>query len=190
MIWKEIFIINPKYNTSDIMFANPDEIIKSYEKYSYHELLKVRDDLVEDMRNFENDNFPHDLWDSTAKPDEAYRITAEILSGVLKLMMDKFCENDYPPSYRGIENNPNSFVIKRVDDEGKLLDIEKYMEQFENASGDIIEQEINELLDLILKCEDKFSKIDDMENSKEYEEYLQYQKYLTALENLFYEYMY
>ena len=104
--------------------------------------------------------------------------------------MDKFCENDYPPSYRGIENNPNSFVIKRVDDEGELLDIEKYMGQFENASGDIIEQEINELLDLILKCEDELSKTEDMENSKEYSQYQQYQNYLTALENLFYEYMY
>ena len=40
------------------MFADSALIIKSYEKYSYKELLKVRDDLVEDMRNFENDRFP------------------------------------------------------------------------------------------------------------------------------------
>ena len=39
------------------MFADSALIIKSYEKYSYKELLKVRDDLVEDMRNFENDRF-------------------------------------------------------------------------------------------------------------------------------------
>ena len=44
------------------MFADSALIIKSYEKYSYKELLKVRDDLVEDMRNFENDRFPPDLW--------------------------------------------------------------------------------------------------------------------------------
>ena len=56
------------------MFADSALIIKSYEKYSYKELLKVRDDLVEDMRNFENDRFPPDLWQSDAKPDEAFEV--------------------------------------------------------------------------------------------------------------------
>ncbi len=169
------------------MFADSDLIIKSYEKYSYKELLKARDDLVEDMRNFENDRFPPDLWQSDAKPDEAYKITAEILGGILKLMMEKFCEDDYPPSYHGTDTNPNSLVIKREDDEGELLSVEEYLKQFEHASGDIIEQEINGLLDLILDLEDNISKIDDKENSREYGQYMQYQAYLSELENLYYK---
>ena len=152
------------------MFADSALIIKSYEKYSYKELLKVRDDLVEDMRNFENDRFPPDLWQSDAKPDEAYKITAEILGGILKLMMEKFCEDDYPPSYHGTDSIPNSIVIKREDEEGALLSVEEYMKQFEHASG-----------------EDNISKTDDKENSKEYDQYMHYQAYLSELENLFYQ---
>lgn len=169
------------------MFADSALIIKSYEKYSYKELLKARDDLVEDMRNFENDRFPPDLWQSDAKPDEAYEITAEILMGILKLMMEKFCEDDYPPSYHGTDSIPNSIVIKREDEEGALLSVEEYMKQFEHASGDIIEQEINGLLDSILDLEDNISKTDDKENSKEYDQYMHYQAYLSELENLFYQ---
>ena len=148
------------------MFADSALIIKSYEKYSYKELLKVRDDLVEDMRNFENDRF--------------------ILGGILKLMMEKFSEDDYPPSYHGTDSIPNSIVIKREDDEGTLLSVEEYLKQFEHASGDIIEQEINGLLDLILDLEDNISKMDDKENSREYGQYMHYQAYLSELENLFY----
>ena len=147
------------------MFADSALIIKSYEKYSYKELLKVRDDLVEDMRNFENDRFPPDLW---------------------QLMMEKFSEDDYPPSYHGTDSIPNSIVIKREDDEGTLLSVEEYLKQFEHASGDIIEQEINGLLDLILDLEDNISKMDDKENSREYGQYMHYQAYLSELENLFY----
>ena len=158
------------------MFADSALIIKSYEKYSYKELLKVRDDLVEDMRNFENDRFPPDLWH-----------TAEILMGILKLMMEKFCEDDYPPSYHGTDSIPNSIVIKREDEEGALLSVEEYMKQFEHASGDIIEQEINGLLDSIRDLEDNISKTDDKENSKEYDQYMHYQAYLSELENLFYQ---
>ena len=169
------------------MFADSALILKSYEKYAYKELLKVRDDLVEDMRNFENDRFPPDLWQSDAKPDEAYEITAEILMGILKLMMEKFCEDDYPPSYHGTDSIPNSIVIKREDEEGALLSVEEYMKQFEHASGDIIEQEINGLLDSILDLEDNISKTDDKENSKEYDQYMHYQAYLSELENLFYQ---
>ena len=121
-----------------------------------------------------------------AKPDEAYKITAEILGGILKLMMEKFSEDDYPPSYHGTDSIPNSIVIKREDDEGTLLSVEEYLKQFEHASGDIIEQEINGLLDLILDLEDNISKMDDKENSREYGQYMHYQAYLSELENLFY----
>ena len=65
--------------------------------------------------------------------------------------------------------------------------MEEYLKQFEHASGDIIEQEINGLLDLILDLEDNISKIDDKENSREYGQYMQYQAYLTELENLYYK---
>ena len=65
--------------------------------------------------------------------------------------------------------------------------MEEYLKQFEHASGDIIEQEINGLLDLILDLEDNISKIDDKENSWEYGQYMQYQAYLTELENLYYK---
>ena len=171
------------------MFVNPDDVIKSYENYSYKDLLKVRDDLVEDMKNFESDRFDPGMWDSTTPPDEGYEITMTIFIGVLKLMEEKFSESDYPPSYfRVVKNeNPDLLVIKRKDDEGNLLSLEKYMEQFELASNDIVENEINDLLDLILKSEDKLFKIDDKENSKEYKEYLQYQEYLNELENLFFK---
>ena len=117
------------------MFADSALIIKSYEKYSYKELLKVRDDLVEDMRNFENDRFPPDLWQSDAKPDEAYEVTAEILMGILKLMMEKFCEDDYPPSYHGTDSIPNSIVIKREDEMLLLLDFERIMMNINPESG-------------------------------------------------------
>ena len=109
------------------------------------------------------------------------------MGGILKLMMEKFCEDDYPPSYHGTDTNPNSLIIKREDDEGELLSVEEYLKQFEHASGDIIEQEINGLLDLILDLEDNISKIDDKENSREYGQYMQYQAYLTELENLYYK---
>ena len=101
-------------------------------------------------------------------------------------MMEKFSEDDYPPSYHGTDSIPNSIVIKREDDEGTLLSVEEYLKQFEHASGDIIEQEINGLLDLILDLEDNISKMDDKENSREYGQYMHYQAYLSELENLFY----
>lgn len=65
--------------------------------------------------------------------------------------------------------------------------MEEYMKQFEHASGDIIEQEINGLLDSIRDLEDNISKTDDKENSKEYDQYMHYQAYLSELENLFYQ---
>ena len=42
-------------------------------------------------------------------------------------------------------------------------------------------------MDLILDLEDNISKTDDKENSKEYDQYMYYQAYLSELENLFYQ---
>ena len=38
-----------------------------------------------------------------------------------------------------------------------------------------------------MDLEDNISKTDDKENSKEYDQYMHYQAYLSELENLFYQ---
>lgn len=76
------------------MLLKPEEYEKQHEDLSYSQLLKLRDELIEEIRAYENhsDLNTYD-YDIEVSPDEVYQVNLLYLSEICRLMARKVLES-------------------------------------------------------------------------------------------------
>ena len=76
------------------MMIGPDAFVEAYKDSSYEELMEARDELVKDIKEFEEAYFNDKITDEDRQylpsPETRYQMNLEYLSELLKLMHDKF----------------------------------------------------------------------------------------------------
>ena len=71
----------------------PITFVEEYKDYSYDELLPVRDGLIRDIVNFEQNYDPKETPDFYPTPSTRYNMSLEYLSELCKLIAEKHREN-------------------------------------------------------------------------------------------------
>lgn len=73
------------------MMLSPDAYLLEYENASYFELLKLKNELVQCITDFENDcDMEHPAWNMNPSPDVGYQWNLEVLSGVASMLHEAF----------------------------------------------------------------------------------------------------
>lgn len=69
------------------MMMSPNMYIKELENKSYKELLKERDELINEIKEFENNKIKHSFKSS---PETMYKVHLQYLSELCLLISNKF----------------------------------------------------------------------------------------------------
>ena len=75
---------------------SPESFASEYENESNEKLLKIRDELIEEIRYFENNKetiIKSDIMQQHPQPDIVYQIKLEYLAAVCNLISQKFNES-------------------------------------------------------------------------------------------------
>ena len=76
------------------MMIAPATFVEAYKDSSYEELMEARDDLIKEIRSFEDAYFNGKLAEEYRQylpdPETRYQVNMEYLSELLKLMHEKF----------------------------------------------------------------------------------------------------
>ena len=68
---------------------SPNALMEDYKNRSYKELLKIRDKLIEDIKDFENNPKQSSMIISPS-PEVRYQCNLEYLSKICKLIAEKY----------------------------------------------------------------------------------------------------
>lgn len=72
------------------MMISPEGFIEAYKNKSYKELLPVRDELIEDIRAFENQTYDSELSMICPSPEVTYQCRLEYLGELCELIAEKY----------------------------------------------------------------------------------------------------
>ena len=70
---------------------SPNGFIHQYEDYKYEDLLPIRDELIEDIKAFEQGDISESVIVSPS-PDVIYQCNLDYLAELLKLIAEKYRE--------------------------------------------------------------------------------------------------
>lgn len=94
------------------MMLSPEMYLAEYENASYLELLKLKNELVQDISEFETDYEQKNLgWGICPQPDVQYQWNLEVLRDVLLMLKEAFNkeyeqgEKDLSAYYSEMRNN-------------------------------------------------------------------------------------
>ena len=74
------------------MMISPELYIEQYNDLTYKELLAIRDELLDEIRAFENGSIPEEAKMIMPSPDTIYQCNLEYLSEVCALLVEKYRE--------------------------------------------------------------------------------------------------
>ena len=74
------------------MMISPDTFVDQHKNKSYRELLNVRDELIESLREYENSSKTEASFLVEPSPDVVYQCHLEYLGKLCPLIADKFSE--------------------------------------------------------------------------------------------------
>ena len=73
------------------MMMSPDSFLKEYENAGYFELLKLKNELVQKIAEFERDcEMKDDGWNFSPGPDVQYQWNLEVLGKVAGMLREAF----------------------------------------------------------------------------------------------------
>ena len=72
------------------MMISPEEFITEYRNKTYKELLVLRDELLEDIRAFENHTYDHEMKMIDPAPEVVYQCNLEYLGKLCELLSQKY----------------------------------------------------------------------------------------------------
>ena len=72
------------------MMVSPDYFRSEYEKLSYEELIKKRDELMEYIKKFEEGRISKDDYNIHPSPDVIYQMNHEYLAEIAPLIAEKY----------------------------------------------------------------------------------------------------
>ena len=75
------------------MMVSPQYYRSTIENYSLEELRKVRDELLEEIRQFENNEIPEDEFYCSPSPIVKYQCNNDYLVEVIQLINQKYNES-------------------------------------------------------------------------------------------------
>ena len=73
------------------MMMSPETYVMKYENASYFELLKLKNELVQEIAEFENDiEMKNPEWGINPSPDVHYQWNLEVLSKISAMLQEAF----------------------------------------------------------------------------------------------------
>ena len=72
------------------MMMSPESFVFSHRKDSYEELLKVRDELIDDIRTFEKKQISPEVWMTKPSPEVIYQCNLEYLGKLCEYISERF----------------------------------------------------------------------------------------------------
>ena len=73
------------------MMISPDAFLSQYENASYFELLKLKNELIQNITDFEKDFDMKDSgWECKPSPDVHYQWNLEVLGKVAQMLQEAF----------------------------------------------------------------------------------------------------
>ena len=72
------------------MMISPEMFADEYKENSYEELIKVRDNLIQDIRRFEKGNITEEEMMTKPSQDTRYQCNLEYLAEICKLIQEKY----------------------------------------------------------------------------------------------------
>ena len=107
------------------MMISPMSFQEEHKNDSYEELIAVRDSLIKDIKEFEDNNDSESEWEINPSPDVVYQCNLEYLAKVCIMISDKYRQDDF-------------------DDEHWIFRIKQYLEENGSLHNTSLPAKINE----------------------------------------------
>ena len=74
------------------MMLAPEAYINQFKNYPYEDLLKIRDEIIEDIKAFEEGRIDQSAYMIKPGPDTIYQMNLQYLAEICRLIQEKYNE--------------------------------------------------------------------------------------------------